>query len=158
MCVCLFEFFFFTIFSIIFTKHFTAFIYVLKTPISQPRPRFPYHPRPLIARPRFYLSIYIYFSYNIHIFQLIFCSAHAFIYLLFIFLLYPHFQPILCPAHASPHHPRPYITPPLSLPPPKQPVTQYVAVHEAAVLDAAAGEPTDFFSSEVTTGKRRHEG
>lgn len=39
-----------------------------------------------------------------------------------------------------------------------QPVSQYVAVHEAALLEAAAGEPTDFFSSEVTSGKRRHEG
>ncbi|XP_047489534.1 protein CBFA2T3-like isoform X1 [Penaeus chinensis] len=38
------------------------------------------------------------------------------------------------------------------------PVSQYVAVHEAALLEAAAGEPTDFFSSEVTSGKRRHEG
>ncbi|XP_071519580.1 protein CBFA2T2-like isoform X3 [Panulirus ornatus] len=38
------------------------------------------------------------------------------------------------------------------------PVSQYVAVHEAALLEATAGEPTDFFSSEVTSGKRRHEG
>ncbi|XP_069179794.1 protein CBFA2T3 isoform X3 [Procambarus clarkii] len=38
------------------------------------------------------------------------------------------------------------------------PVSQYVAVHEAALLEATAGEPTDFFSSEVTSSKRRHEG
>ncbi|XP_053637897.1 protein CBFA2T1 isoform X3 [Cherax quadricarinatus] len=38
------------------------------------------------------------------------------------------------------------------------PVSQYVAVHEAALLESTAGEPTDFFSSEVTSSKRRHEG
>ncbi|XP_066962656.1 protein CBFA2T1 isoform X2 [Macrobrachium rosenbergii] len=38
------------------------------------------------------------------------------------------------------------------------PVSQYVTMHEAALLESTAGEPTDFFSSEVTSGKRRHEG